>query len=202
MLNLIRKDIMLLRNTLLLVLPFLFVALFLGRTSIFVGVIFSIAFIMSAFSFDEKSEANILLNALPYTRKEIVSSKYIGVFIFVLIVAFTIFIGNLIIYRELTPWSDIFLIFSIVMIIISLFFPFSYKFKSQYLFIGTIALFVIFSMVANVVANNMDGVIRDVMHVFSSMPTYLLYLAFGVLSLALYVGSWLLSLRIYEKKVF
>ena len=91
---------------------------------------------MNAYATDEKSSIHMLLNSLPYTRKEIVSSKYIGAIIFTGMVVFTIFIGNLIIHQEITMWKDILLIVSFVMIAISLMFPFSYKFKSQYMLIG------------------------------------------------------------------
>ena len=81
-------------------LPVLFVYLFLETSSIWVGIIFCIVIIMNAFSMDEKTSINLLLNSLPYTRKEIVSSKYIGAIYFNCYVV-TIFIGNLIIHREI-----------------------------------------------------------------------------------------------------
>jgi ABC-2 type transport system permease protein len=42
---------------------------------------------------DEKTSIHILLNSLPYTRKEIVSSKYIGACVFTFVIVFTIFMG-------------------------------------------------------------------------------------------------------------
>ena len=58
------------------------VYLMLDISPIWVGVVFSIVISMYAFSIDEKSSIHMLLNSLPYTRKEIVSSKYIVVVLF------------------------------------------------------------------------------------------------------------------------
>ncbi|RCK09630.1 hypothetical protein DT075_35620 [Bacillus licheniformis] len=63
------------------------VYLMLDISPIWVGVVFSIVISMYAFSIDEKSSIHMLLNSLPYTRKEIVSSKYIVVVLFTSMVA-------------------------------------------------------------------------------------------------------------------
>ena len=76
--------------------------LVVDTSSIWVGILFSMVIIMSAFGTDEKPSINNFLNSLPYTRKEIVSSKYIGALIFTFIIVFALFIGNFIIHREIT----------------------------------------------------------------------------------------------------
>lgn len=202
MFNLIRKDIILLKTTLMILLPALFVYLTLGSSSIWVGVLFSIAIIMSAFAVDEKSSSNTLLNSLPYTRKEIVSSKYIGAFIFTFLVVFTIFIGNLIVHREITVWKDLLFIISLVMVSTSLFLPFSYKFKSQYLLIGNLVLFAFYMVIQNYVVQNLNDKIKDFMHTLLALENVQFYLIVVFSVITLYVCSWLLSIRIYSKKVF
>ena len=202
MLKLVRKDILLQRKTLMFLLPFLLIYLFLGTPSVFIGVLFSIAVIMNAFSFDEKSTINILLNSLPYTRKEIVGSKYIGVFIFTFIAVFTIFIGNLIIHKEIMPWKSLLLVFGFTMVLISLMLPFSYKFRSNYLLIASLALFVIYMVVVNLFIKNLNDQIREFVQVLLTLQNYQLYLLIAFSIVALYIGSWLLSIRIYSKKVF
>ena len=107
MLNLIRKDIVLQKGTLLILLPVLFLYLLVGKSDIWVGVIFCIAIIMQSFALDEKSSTNLFLNSLPYTRKEIVSSKYIAAIAFTLLVVLTIVVGNLILHGELTAMGSI-----------------------------------------------------------------------------------------------
>lgn len=92
MFNLILKDIILQKKTLAASFLVLCVYLMLDISPIWVGVVFSIVISMYAFSIDEKSSIHMLLNSLPYTRKEIVSSKYIVVVLFTSMVAAAIFI--------------------------------------------------------------------------------------------------------------
>lgn len=185
----------------MIMLPILVLSLFQGP-SIYIGFLFSIAIIMSAFASDEKTSINTLLNSLPYTRKEIVSSKYIGAFIFLSLVVFTIFIGNLVIHKEITIWKEILFIICLVMVTISLFFPFSYKFKSQYLLIGTLVLFVLYLTVVNFIFQNINDKIREFVGMLLALQSSQLYLLVGFIVTALYVCSWLLSIRIYSKKIF
>lgn len=95
MFNLILKDIILQKKTLAASFLVLCVYLMLDISPIWVGVVFSIVISMYAFSIDEKSSIHMLLNSLPYTRKEIVSSKYI------VVVLFTSMVGCGHIYRTL-----------------------------------------------------------------------------------------------------
>lgn len=202
MFNLIRKDIVLQKSTLLILLPALLVYLLLNTSSIWVGIVFSVVIIMNAFANDEKTSIHMLLNSLPYTRKEIVSSKYIGAFIFMSMVVCIIFIGNLLIHQEITAWKDILFMVSLVMVAISLFFPFSYKFKSQYMFIASVVFFAIYLVVVNFFIPNLNDIMREFVQVLLTVQTAQLYLFIALAVLMLYACSWLLSIRIYERKVF
>ncbi|MEK5039414.1 ABC-2 transporter permease [Sporosarcina sp. FSL K6-3457] len=202
MFNLIRKDILLQKTTLLILLPLLVVLLFLEDSYVWIGIIFSIAIVMNAYSVDEKSASHMLLNSLPYTRKEIVSSKYIGTFIFIGLVVFTIFIGNLIIHQEVMVWKDILLIASSVLVAISLMFPFSYKFKSQYMLIGGLASLAIYLVLIPLFIPNVNDKVREFVQMVLTLEATQLYLFIILLVTTLYACSWLLSIRIYERKVF
>lgn len=202
MFNLIRKDILLQKTTLLILLPLLVVYLFLEDSSIWGGIIFSIAIIMNAYSVDEKSSIHMLLNSLPYTRKEIVSSKYMGAFVFIGMIVFTIFMGNLVIHQEITIWKDILFIICLVMVAISFLFPFSYKFKSQYMLIGALVSMVIYLVIIPFFIPDVNDKIRGLVQTVLTLPTTQLYLFIGLSIMVLYACSWLLSIRIYSKKVF
>ena len=202
MFNLIRKDFVLQKTTLMIMLPLLVVYLFLEDSSIWGGIIFSVTIVMNAYSADEKSSIHMLLNSLPYTRKEIVSSKYIGAFIFMGLVVFIIFMGNLIIHQEITLWKDILLIVCLVMVAISLIFPFSYQFKSQYILIGALVLLAIYLGVIPLFIPDVNDKIRGFVHTLLTLQTAQFYLIIVLSVMALYVCSWLLSIRIYGKKVF
>lgn len=180
---------------------FLFIYLFVNVSTSWVAIVFCIVIIMNAFETDETSSANLLLNSLPYTRKEIVSSKYIGALFFIFLTLLPIFIGNWMIHREIMQWEVLLFITSIVMGFISFAFPFSYLFKSKYLLIGSGAVFVIYMVTLRFIPDLNDRV-REVVQTVLSLDNPLFYFTI-ILSVALlYVLSWILSIRIYSRKVF
>ncbi|MDE5054123.1 ABC-2 transporter permease (plasmid) [Niallia taxi] len=201
MYNLIRKDIVMQKKTLWILLPIQLVYLSLNIGYVWIGFVFSIVIIMNAFSMDEKSSINTLLNSLPYTRKEMVSSKYIGVLVFTFIVISGLFIGNLILNQELMAWKEIMLIISLVMIVASFILPFSYQFKSQYLLIASIVLFVIYMVIINMIFHNLNEVIMNFVEKLLSLQTLSFYLITSGSILILFACSWLLSIRIFKNKV-
>lgn len=201
MLNLIRKDMILQKKTLPFMLLFLFVYLFVNVSTSWVAIVFCIVIIMNAFQTDETSSANLLLNSLPYTRKEIVSSKYIGALIFIFLTLLTIFIGNWMIHREIMQWEILLFITSIVMGLISFAFPFSYLFNSKYLLIGFGGVFVVYMVTLSFIPNLNDRV-REVVQTVLSLDNSLFFLGIILSAGLLYVLSWILSIRIYSRKVF
>lgn len=201
MLNLIRKDMILQKKTLPFMLLFLFVYLFVNVSTSWVAIVFCIVIIMNAFQTDETSSANLLLNSLPYTRKEIVSSKYIGALIFIFLTLLTIFIGNWMIHREIMQWEVLLFITSIVMGLISFAFPFSYLFNSKYLLIGFGGVFVVYMVTLSFIPNLNDRV-RELVQTVLSLDNSLFYLGIILSVGLLYVLSWILSIRIYSRKVF
>lgn len=202
MFNLVLKDILLQKKTLMILLPILFFYLFTGASTSYVAIIFCIAIIMNAFALDEKSSINLLLNSLPYTRKEIVSSKYIGAIVFIILVLLTIFIGNWIIHGEIIQWKQLLFTISIVTIFVSLSFPFSYLLKSQYLMIAMGVSFVIYMIIANKFIPDINDRIREAVQTVLSFSNSQQYLLLFLPVVILYSFSWMLSIRIYSKKVF
>ncbi|MFD1206195.1 MULTISPECIES: ABC-2 transporter permease [Sporosarcina] len=202
MLNLIRKDIALQKNTLLILLPALFLALLIDRSIIWVGVLFCFAIIMQSFALDEKPTTNLLMNSLPYTRKEIVSAKYIGAFVFTFIILSTIVISNLIIHREVTQLDHLLFIAGVIVLFVSFAFPFSYLLKSQYLMIACGVLFVLYIVLVNKFVLDLNDRLREVVQKILSFDSSLLYAGGILAALLLYIFSWMLSVRIYSKKVF
>jgi len=189
------------KKTLPFMLLFLFVYLFVNVSTSWVAIVFCIVIIMNAFQTDETSSANLLLNSLPYTRKEIVSSKYIGALIFIFLTLLTIFIGNWMIHREIMQWEVLLFITSIVMGLISFAFPFSYLFNSKYLLIGFGGVFVVYMVTLSFIPNLNDRV-REVVQTVLSLDNSLFYIGIILSVGLLYVLSWILSIRIYSRKVF
>lgn len=202
MLHLIRKDFVLMKNVFMLMLPLLVIALYMNKSAILVGVLFCISIIMQGFSHDEKDASHLLFNSLPYTRKEIVSSKYIGACLVMCIILATIFFGHLMIYGEILPWEQLLFIAGIVFLFISFAFPFSYLFNSQYLLISFGVLFVFYLVAVNLFLPNLNDIMRSITQFVISLENYQLYFSVICVIAALYIGSWFLSIRIYCRKEF
>ncbi|MCM3088045.1 ABC-2 transporter permease [Bhargavaea ginsengi] len=202
MLKLIRKDLLLQKNMLVGMLLLLVAAINFTPSTIWVGIVFCVAIIMQMFSADEKSSIHLLLNSLPYSRKQIVGSKYAGAVVIMALFLMTTFLGHFMIYREVFPWSQLLFIACVVFLFISFAFPFSYLFKSQYLFIASGVLFVLYLIIANQFVPNLNDILRNFTGSIVSIDNHIIYLFVGLGVLLLYLSSWLLSIRIYSKKVF
>ncbi|MFJ7953758.1 ABC-2 transporter permease [Lysinibacillus sp. NPDC096418] len=204
MFSLIRKDLFLQKYTLMIYIPILLLAPLLDKSSVLVGFIFSIAFIMTTCSFDEKDNINILLNSLPYTRKEIVGSKYIGALLFTLLFVIVMYVGDFLLNGNnvLFLWKEMMLIISLVMITTSFIIPFLYRFKMQYFHIALGVLAAIWLFTITFFIKNLHDVLSELTRKFLTLQETQIYLIAIVTVILIYMGSWLLSIRIYEKKVF
>ncbi|HBT73887.1 MAG TPA: ABC-2 transporter permease [Lysinibacillus sp.] len=204
MVNLILKDILIQKNMLIIYIATIILYLLVSVSPVFIVFVYSIVFIMNAFSSDEKDNANILLNSLPYTRKEIVSSKYIGAFIFTgLFMCYTYLLDFLLNGQEvLVLWKEILLIMGLVMIAMSFILPISYQFKTKHLAIVSVTLFGIYMVMVNYFVPDFNNQVRALVQKFMAVQELQLYLIATVIIIILYTGSWLLSIRIYERKAF
>lgn len=204
MLNLILKDILIQKNTLIIYIATILLYLLVNVSPVFIVFVYSVVFILNAFSSDEKDNANILLNSLPYTRKEIVSSKYIGALIFTgLFICYT-YLANYLLNGTvvLILWKEILLNMGLVMIAISFILPISYKFKTKYLTIICIALVGMYFVVINYFVPNFNDRLRTLVQNFMTVQELQLYLIATIITVFLFISSWLLSIRIYERKAF
>jgi len=203
MFNLVLKDILIQKKLILFYIATILLYLLIDASLVRIGIIYSLVFIMNAFSYDEKDNANILLNSLPYTRKEVVHSKYIGALIFTSMIIIFTYVGHFLLNREETMflWKDILLIIGLVMVAVSFMFPFSYKFQSKYLLMASIALFGIYMLMSKIYSN-LNNRLSEVIQKFMILQETQMY-SLAILTIAiLYIGSWLLSIRIYERKAF
>ncbi|MCY9518029.1 ABC-2 transporter permease [Paenibacillus apiarius] len=204
MFNLILKDILIQKKIIIFYIATIILYLLVDTSLVLIGFIYSVVFIMNAYSYDEKDNANILLNSLPYTRKEIVCSKYIGALIFTSIFIIIIYFGDFLLNGKeaLFSWKEVLLIIGLVMVAISFMLPFSYKFKTQYLLIASGALFGIYMVTISFLFPTFNDTLRELIQKFMSLQETQFYFLTILTVSILYIGSWLLSIRIYEKKVF
>ncbi|MGN1402555.1 MAG: ABC-2 transporter permease [Bacillus sp. (in: firmicutes)] len=202
MYNLIRKDFLIHYKMFFIMVFALFAYVIIDTSSIVIGITFSMAISLHIFAYDEKASIHTLLSSLPYTRKEIVSSRYISVLIHTFLVLATLTLGNLFIHQESPLWKDMAFTLAFVLLIISFTFPFSYKFKSQYLMIATCILFVAYFFIARFIIPNIHDELRALYSKIISIDNAQLILVISLLIALLYSVSWMLSIRIYSKKIF
>ncbi|MBG9455611.1 hypothetical protein ABE61_16460 [Lysinibacillus sphaericus] len=204
MFNLIFKDILIQKKVFFIYIATIIIYLLIDVSPIPIVVVCSLSFINMALSYDEKDNANILLNSLPYTRKEIVSSRYVGVLIFTSLFIMLTYGGSFLLNGKETPfsWKAILFIMGLVMVAISFMLPVFYKFKRQYLVFAAGALFGIYLATIKFLVPNLNETLRELTRKFLSLQETQMYLV-AILTIAiLYIGSWLLSIRIYERKAF
>lgn len=80
--------------------------------------------------------------------------------------------------------------------------PFSYKFKSQYLLIASAVLFGLYILAISFFFRNLNDRLRELIQEFMTLQEIQFYFLAILMILILYIASWLLSIRIYERKVF
>ena len=204
MINLIWKDLVVQKRQ-IIVYMIIIGFLLIGQVPLWwVAFLTSMSFITNAFLYDEKDNINILLNSLPYTRKQIVISKYLGALIFTGLFIGVIMGGGFIINgMELSfSWKDILYTFGLVMAFLSIIFPFFYKFKQQSLMIGAMVFCVIAILGFRIGMQFFNEQFGETFQWIGSLSELQLYSFAALAIFLLYWGSWLLSLRIYERKVF
>ena len=202
MVSLIVKDFIIHKKMLLAMLLGIIVYMFLNASVILVGIIFTLAIVMHIFSYDEKKSIQMLLSSLPYTRREIVSSKYISTFIYILLVIGAIVISNFFVNEQLPNWKQFIIVIGIVVLVLSFLFPFSYQFTSKYLLIGSFSFFGIYLLIGKFLVPNINDEIRSIIAKILEFNNTQIVIGAGIMLSILYLLSWLLSIRIYEKKVF
>ena len=204
MINLILKDVLIQKNVILFYIATIIIYLFADVSPILIVPLYSLVFINMTFSYDEKDNANILLNSLPYTRKEIVTSKYVGALIFTALFIMITYGGNYLINGTETSfsWKAILLIIGLVMVAISFMLPVFYKFKRQYLVIASGALVGIYLVTIKFFVPNFNEKLRELTQKFITLQETQMYFIAIFTIVILYIGSWLLSIRIYERKAF
>ncbi|WP_339164750.1 ABC-2 transporter permease [Siminovitchia sp. FSL W7-1587] len=204
MLDLIKKDVRIQKNYFIFYLALIGFFVWENIPNATIVVAMSLAFIMNTLYYDMKDQVNILLNSLPYTRKEIVSSKYVGTVLYTTGVVLLVYMGHLLINGNISAFSleNILLGFGLVMLITSFSIPCSYIFKPQHVLMGGMILMAIYLLTFKLISEFFQESFRTFINWLMKTPDVQLYLMGGIFVLILFGLSWLLSIRIYERKAF
>jgi len=212
MYNLIRKDFILQKY---LMLFYLFIAIFYTMTDMSMGLIItvlSVFFTINSHYYDEKGKNNVLINSLPFSRKQIIASKYIGVLIFLFITTLIIwlirFICQDIVSNSMTGGSitELLTSYAIAILFVSFYFPFFYRFPNRILLSSFSILVIMMVALGKTIVSRFGNVMSDFIngiHTFSSQfSTTGLYISAFVITILIFSSSWFLTLKIYENKDF
>ncbi|WP_067838165.1 ABC-2 transporter permease [Amphibacillus sediminis] len=201
MFNLIRRDLILQKWQLLIFIPIIMFFIIMDKHPALIFLVASILIPFNAYAYDEKAETNILLNSLPYTRVEIIASRYLGAIVYMGL-AIGVTCLALVTFNKPFTMSDMAIGGGLFLWFASFTFPLFYIFKSGYIstvvLIGFLILAGVGPSVFMFIAENLP-VINDFI-VSLSVPT--LYTGVAVLTLIIYSVSWGVTTIIYQRKVF
>lgn len=203
MYNLIRKDIVIQKTQVLILIPFiLFFAYFATQMSpAFVLLITSLYIPLNGYIYDGMVKSNILLNSLPYTRKEIVNAKYVGSVVYMaLSIALAsmifYFVGYEFMFRDIAIAAGLFLIST------AIFFPIFYVLNPAYvgffMILGVMLSASIIPPVLEYLGNNLTTIMDFLM----SLSTITIYSSGAAIAIGFYLVSWMISQFIYQRKEF
>ena len=222
MLNLIIKDIVIQKKTLLYAFlysvfaPIFFSSIKPSGIGLYVlcPIVTTYFFITYAANYDDKNKSEMVLNSLPLKRSDIVISKYISIFVFVTIgIIYSTLIGcigkttGLAIFTGSISLLDIVLVLMGGCIFGAMFFPTYFKFgyvKTR--IFNTILFMIIFFVpmnIINYVRSNPNNILVQKFNYFinntSSLTQDSLALIIGLIC---FMISLMISIRIYNNKEF
>ncbi|MFD1065021.1 ABC-2 transporter permease [Oceanobacillus locisalsi] len=203
MTNLIRRDLIIQKFQLYIFIPFILFFIFAGsHMSAFIIFVFAGFFIpINAYSYDEKVETNILLNSLPYSRTQIVASRYIGA-IFYMAVSIGITIALFYVFNRPFTWMDVAIGAGITLSMFAFAFPLFYLLKPGH--IGTVVTigFVLIVVLSGPIIRFIGEYVTPIVDFFSNTSTVAIYGSGAGIIAVLYAASWLFSQVIYQRKAF
>jgi ABC-2 type transport system permease protein len=201
MFNLIRRDVILQKKQLLLFIPFILFFIIMGKHPALTFLVASIFIPFNTYAYDEKAETNILLNSLPYTRKEIIASRYFGAIVYMIlsigITSLLLFVFNkTFTITDIAIGSGLFLLFA------ALTFPLFYILKPGYISVVVIIVFLVLAAIGPPIVlflvEHLPAITDFIVHL--SVPV--VYTGATLIILAAYVISWGITTVIYQRKAF
>ncbi|MBI6871544.1 ABC-2 transporter permease [Clostridium aciditolerans] len=216
MFNLIIKDILIQKKTVLFTFVYmLFLIVFLKEAS-FVSamVMMSYILVITGFSLEEKNKSDIMLNSLPIKRRNIVLAKYLSVFIYFGIGVAAYFLtaivvrllGSPITIHSVTLEEIIGALFAITLlngIYIPVLFRVGYTKSRVVIFVMFFLVFFLGAGFTKIISKAQSNIfIKTIVNFFTSKSDMqiLVYLLGAIIIMIL--GSFLLSVKLYESREF
>ncbi|WP_170006629.1 ABC-2 transporter permease [Bacillus fonticola] len=205
--QLVLKDILIQNRLMLMYVGLVVLYLFLQIPFMYSISIIAVMYIINTHYYERRGNTSLLMNSLPYTRKQIVTSKYIGAAIatfgftimtLLLQSLFTLLLPNPIEHLPFTG-REIGTSLLVVMVTTAVYLPIYYRFSNNYLLIGMSFVIVLSLVLAGNLVENIS-MLSSWMEWWNTLP---IVPTIGVglfVFIVIYGGSWWLCLRIYERK--
>lgn len=209
--GLIKKDFLILKSNIKIVLAVFIVMLFLvfqnnGKEAIYLLPLLGIMMFLSTFSYDEFNSWNSYAISLPCGRKNIIKAKYISsIILIIILLAFSIgfdMISCIVASKEINVNIMLSNLFGVVLslsLVISLLYPLIIKFGSMN---GRIIIFVLIMALSTcgyIVSNFVD--VNEVTNLLSKLGN-IINLLIIVVSISSICISYFISSKIYRNKEF
>lgn len=201
MLNLIRRDVILQKKQLLVFIPFVLFFVLMGVPPILTFFIASIYIPFNAYAYDEKSDANILLNSLPYTRKEVIAARYIGAIVF-MILATGLAAVTMLVFEQSFSLTDTAIGAGSFLIFGALTFPLFYILKQGYITLVLMFVIIVGAGISPVVVRFLAEHLTAITNFIIETSNTVLYTGAAVITVVLYAASWIFTTVIYQRKAF
>ncbi len=175
MFNLIRRDVILQKRQLLFFFPFILFFIITNSHPVLTFLVSSIFIPFNAYAYDEKAETNMLLNSLPYTRTEIIASRYLGAIVYMVL---AITLSSLALFLLDKPFTlrDVFIGSGLFLTFSAFTFPLFYIFKQGYIFTIVLVCFLVLAGIGPSIFMYLVEAFHSFIQFFGETCPYRLYI--------------------------
>ncbi|NFA61855.1 ABC-2 transporter permease [Clostridium sporogenes] len=213
MLNLIKKDLIIIKSyiikALAIFLFYIFIFNEMDKQGIYIIAIYLIVQILISVSFfyGERSKEDYILKSIPVKKKNVVLAKYISIIIYLIAFLILVYLSNFIVYilnfRDIIQSlqiSTIFFSLSVIFISMAIQLPIYFKLNySKGRIINNFIYFGVFLVIYMLYDNNHLNNYMKTYNVSNSIYEKFILIS-TIISIILFIISAVLSMKIYEKK--
>ncbi|MBK3494183.1 ABC-2 transporter permease [Viridibacillus sp. YIM B01967] len=201
MFNLIRRDVILQKRQLLIFLPVILFFIIIDKHPAWTFLIASIFIPFNTYAYDEKVETNILLNSLPYTRTEIIASRYLGAIVYMLL---AIGVTSLALFAFNKPFTmiDIAIGSSLFLLFAAFTFPLFYILKPGHITMVVMISFFLLAAIGPAIVLFLAEHLTAITDFIVNLSVPVLYTGATLVIMVVYVISWVTTTVIYQRKAF
>lgn len=219
MFNLVIKDILVQKKSILFALGYCFFLVFAfqsleqaGPIAANIAVVYIL--LINSFGYEDKNKSDIMLNSLPISRRDIVLAKYLSIFVYMGL-AILAYMGSSLLVKALRIPIDVVLLslegvttaFLIVALMSSIYIPIIFKFGYIRAKLFNLVMFLLFFFVPTIIVNLYNNPKYHQYFVsffqgLSSWKNWQIASLLIALSLLILSISYLISINIYKKREF